>query len=550
VFIGTDLESTHKPSSIGTILGLSLRPYAVLSFRTILRHSALDAESRVLSKRENICYETIILSGEVVSVCFDYFLGYTDNCCNSNGEGDGVKNMNNCMLLLLSIIVVLSASCSSNSMRPFAEKFANISRNSGGSYSPTVLLDKFDNPHIFWLDGTYSKSSGSSNIMYVKWNGTNWVTMDGTKYNPNTGNAVFMKDYTFMLEIPSYDIDSSGNAHVTWGDLKVIYYVRSNGVDWVTATGELFEPDLESGIISDPEKSSFCSTTIIDDNGSPHISWFQDHELVCAEFNGKEWEIIETPVGDNHRMSYLPHFTINSKNEPCISWLEVETEGDEFNELHLIRWENNEKWVTLSGETYDEEIKNSNVCTNIDFLPKKINYFSNSNNDPLLYWLNDNYDRQEKERYYTTNPNKDIPIYTKWNNTNWVTKNNSVNIASSNIQNFGTKIKNYKIALDDNGNPHLIWKINKDTQICYIKWNGVNWVCADGSIYDPQNKEHTFVYPAEYVNFYNNITRTSFAIDSNNNPHITWSDMNNGSIEIYYLKWDGENWVTFTNNSD
>ncbi|MCK5743352.1 MAG: hypothetical protein KAH30_01280 [Caldisericia bacterium] len=538
------MESTHKPSSVGTIF----------------RHSWLDQESRVLSKQENICCETVILSGEVIVVYFDYFLGYTSDCCNSNGEGDDVKNMNKCMLLLLSIIVVLSASCSSNSMRPFAEKFANISRNSGRSCSPTVLLDKFDNPHIFWLDGTYTESAGS-NLMYVKWSGQNWVIMDGTKYDPETGNAVVIKNRTFLLEQPSFAIDKSGNAHVSWGDSidthrsSVIYYMKSDGSNWITANGELFEPGKESGIISDPEKSSWFTATVIDDKGNPHISWFEDHKMVCSGFDGEKWTTINTPVGDNPYLNKIPHFAINPSGDPYVAWMQSKMiENKEFNDVHLITW-NGAEWLTINGELYNEETGNSNVSNNIDFVTYEINLVSDSSNNPHLFWLDISYDNWIAEKGNNL-PDKFFPRYIKWDGSNWVTEENTVNISSTSIQNFDIPRNAYSFALDDNGSPHLAWRkafTKKDTPITYIKWNGSNWVCVDGSVYNPEDKENTnpaFVQTSEYADFFNNIVLLSNAIDSNGKPHLVWQDANKGSLEIYYLKWDGENWVTLTNNSE
>ena len=83
------------------------------------------------------------------------------------------------------------------------------------------------------------------------------------------------------------------------------------------------------------------------------------------------------------------------------------------------------------------------------------------------------------------------------------------------------------IALDSLGRPHIVWceTVNSspvDTfDVFYVYWDGGNWRCADGSIYSysslPSNPANVSDTDLESCHAF-------IALDSNDNPHITWSD--------------------------
>lgn len=90
------------------------------------------------------------------------------------------------------------------------------------------------------------------------------------------------------------------------------------------------------------------------------------------------------------------------------------------------------------------------------------------------------------------------------------------------------------VALDSNGYPHIVWfdETGGNMDIFYLKWNGSGWVDVDGS-------------GREAINISNNSTVSKYpklALDSLDRPHIIWED-GNANREIYYLKWNGSEWV-------
>ncbi len=101
------------------------------------------------------------------------------------------------------------------------------------------------------------------------------------------------------------------------------------------------------------------------------------------------------------------------------------------------------------------------------------------------------------------------------------------------------------LRLDSKGFPHIVWCEAYPGTIKYIRWNGENWVCADGSKYDSRLSK---TLPANVSRSQTDAIRPYFELDSNDNPHISWTDFRiGGDGYVYYTKWDGENWVCIDN---
>ncbi len=91
------------------------------------------------------------------------------------------------------------------------------------------------------------------------------------------------------------------------------------------------------------------------------------------------------------------------------------------------------------------------------------------------------------------------------------------------------------VAYDSLGHPHIAWfdESEGNMEIFYLKWNGYAWVDADG-------------HGRESINISQNSTISkypSIAIDPSDRPHIVWEDGGSSNREIYYLKWNGSEWV-------
>jgi hypothetical protein len=107
---------------------------------------------------------------------------------------------------------------------------------------------------------------------------------------------------------------------------------------------------------------------------------------------------------------------------------------------------------------------------------------------------------------------------------------------SVNILNTPENSGNPCVALDSSGTPYIVWQDSSpgNSEIYFLKWNGTEWVDADGWGQESINISNN-TGPSEYP---------SLCLDSSGNPHIAWQnyDYISGNNEIYYLKWNGMAW--------
>jgi hypothetical protein len=98
----------------------------------------------------------------------------------------------------------------------------------------------------------------------------------------------------------------------------------------------------------------------------------------------------------------------------------------------------------------------------------------------------------------------------------------------------GNTEMNSEIALDSQGRPHIVFVEYvgtgelSESYICYLYWNGTEWVDADGS-----GQESVHVY------YSLNAKQISFALNSLDQPGIAFSD----GANLNYLYYNGSAWV-------
>lgn len=128
----------------------------------------------------------------------------------------------------------------------------------------------------------------------------------------------------------------------------------------------------------------------------------------------------------------------------------------------------------------------------------------------------------------------------------------------------------YDMKLDASGYPCIVWQDSSDprdsstapraglpvanTHMYFVRWNGSNWVCQDGSVYNP-----TAAFPntAAQVPVPNNVWTPShprLALDNGGDPHIVydaWRPSSGGNYDIHFVHWDpvGIKWINNTGGS-
>ena len=345
-----------------------------------------------------------------------------------------------------------------------------------------------------------------------------WVDADGSgqesiNISTNTGNS----------ENPSLYLDSSRNPHISWFDStevdEEIYYLKWNGTEWVDAD----DSGQESINISNTVGSSYQPSLCLDSSGKPHIAW-KDYtpgkfEIYYLKWSGTEWvdaddsEQESINISNTSTDSYHPSLCLDSSGNPHIAWHDS-TSGN--NEIYYLKWDGTE-WVDADGSGQES----INVSTNTGSSEDPSLYLDNSGN-PHIAW------------HDSTSGNEEV-YYLKWDGEEWVDVAGSSAKESINVSNRPGDSGYASLCLDNAGNPHIAWYdfASGNNDIYYLKWNGTEWVDADGSgqgSINVSNNDGISIHP-------------SLCLDNSGNPHIAWHNSHSENNEIYYLKWDGEEWV-------
>ena len=450
---------------------------------------------------------------------------------------------------------------------------ANVSKTNGTSWDPSVALDSLGNPHIVWEDCT-----NGLRAVYIKWDGQNWVCLDGSIYSPmdymDYANPAYVSARGKYIEKVSIVLDSSDNPHLIWHDRYTkddtensgvdVIYIKWNGKNWVCADGSVYDQNntkkSNPANVSKDKLEPEYSYLALGSSGFPHIVWeYGKHhidskykEIYYIRWNGENWVCadgsnVHNPenlsisnsanVSQNESDSYEVSFALDSSDNPHISW--CDGSYDEGYDICYVTLKEN-KWVCIDGSLYDPLTGNCNISKTLKGSGKP-SLAIDSLENPNIAWSDSSFDNQEI-------------IYIKWNGSNWLCADGSIydstNQKLSNPANVTNNVNNSSnpfLSLDANDNPHLTrYEFDKDgIELYYTFWDGDDWLCADGSLYQSvglTEPNRASFYKSKY--HYSEYPR--IVIDSLNNPHVVWQGSSFGEKgDIVYIKWDGNSWICF-----
>lgn len=139
--------------------------------------------------------------------------------------------------------------------------------------------------------------------------------------------------------------------------------------------------------------------------------------------------------------------------------------------------------------------------------------------------------------------------FVRWNGSNWVGANglpyNPENGENANVTRNDGWSANMDMHLDSLGRPHISWFDNSyGSSICYVYWNGSNWAGANSNTYDPDNGQNAFVsYSIPGDSGFPSGNTSALEIDSSGKPHLVFDHNVDDTRQITYLKWNGLDWV-------
>jgi len=182
---------------------------------------------------------------------------------------------------------------------------ANISRNSGLSVRPRIIVDKNDNLHLAWKDSNF----GSGEILYSHStnHGESW---DLPKNISN--NADESRNLTIT-------VDSSNNLNIAWQDGSSGYYEilfsrsTDNGVTW----------SVPITITNSSGHSGFPNITA-DSAGNLYIAWEDSTgqtEILYSrsEDNGATWSLPKN-ISNNATLSMRPSIIVDALFSLHVVW--------------------------------------------------------------------------------------------------------------------------------------------------------------------------------------------------------------------------------------
>jgi hypothetical protein len=430
----------------------------------------------------------------------------------------------------------------------------NVSNMPLYSGHPAIALDSMDRPNICWSQ--QDPDDDSIDIYYAAWNGTQW-----TGASSPSPEKIYNSIYDSLW--PYICVDASNRPHITWADgpdwARDIYYLKYNGSAWVDAAGI-----GTAGInISNTEDYSAWPKMDIDSAGHPHIVWEEDRDggqnIYYLHWNGTQWVDVDgmgqdkIDISKTYHYATVPMIKLDAADIPHVIWSEGAAETCD---VMCVKW-NGSDWTdeTGNGDAF-KDVYHDNINSEWQ------SFALDKNGYPHIAW-SDGIIFQEHDIFYlhwkpegtptvspTFNPyGTAYPTATDTKSstlTPTITMTSTITPVPAAVifpdpcwaDADGTGSENDPISsgssplmkLDSSGRPHIVWVYNGS--VYYMKWNGFNWVDADG-------------YGTESIKISGTVFGSAapdMVLDSMDRPHIAWTGFFTNYRYVYYLTWDGASW--------
>jgi hypothetical protein len=370
----------------------------------------------------------------------------------------------------------------------------------GTGNKPVLKLDSAGRPNICWQNG--------GSIYFMKFNGMQWVDASGS-----AGGSFKVSGDVFSCDAPDMVLDSLDRPHIAWTGFfttwTLAYYLWWNGSAWADVND-----DANQLMVSVPVVEGGYARNLslaIDSMQRPGIAWadfpqnltWTVKDIYYFKWNGSDWvDAAGTnrdagAVTDHTQDCEYPSLLFDASDAPHIAYTYNNSN------IRYLYWKNS-AWVDASG---------TGITSAIDAVTNAGAAASGAPSlglGPSLY--------PEISFPCITGGNTN-PCFVRWNGSSWQDADGNVGETALNLP-FITGVENTDMVLDASGNPCIAAQASGG--IYYVKWNGSQWVDADGSGIESDSALN------KTVSGY----KISLARDSAGNPNIVWDDQG----AVYFLR--------------
>ncbi|MBD3227465.1 MAG: hypothetical protein GF329_04680 [Candidatus Lokiarchaeota archaeon] len=421
--------------------------------------------------------------------------------------------------------------------------------NDGNSNSPSIKVSSGGIIHLVFSDNTegpWTVGSSETEIFYM-----NYSTSQGWS-NATAMSGLGINNWNNLSSInPSMVVGFGGEVNVIWSDNSDTEWKSSNEYEILFSQYTINPGWTNATVISDTRylndnKSRYPSIAVGLD-GTVHAVWqdwsnfsgligdnFEDCEILYSNYTDITGWSVPIVISDNsslwsHRITEEPDITIDKNGVIHVVFEDRSILG----QVRIM-------YVNYSSSSWSDPVSITGVAPN-DWLGNafspKIAADDIGNLHLVFHTFYNDYDI-----YYMNYTGGD-----SWSNATLI---------SDDENNWNTGLsRDPEIALDNSGNPHVVWEDRTDSpgewgidnEIFYTnRTPGVGWINATA-------------ISGEGLNSWNNLTSQSpdIAIDSSGTIHIVWEDQTLGpwtnfiEPEIFYANWSaGNGWSNATAISD
>ena len=255
----------------------------------------------------------------------------------------------------------------------------------------------------------------------------------------------------------------------------------------------------------------------LDSQSRPHLLFQQNpgtgQRIYYLKWNGSAWvdadgagqeSVLLTQSGT---FSGSPSLVIDKNDLPHVSWLRTS--------IYYMRW-NSSAWVDADGSGTESILAASTANYSMSKPVLKVD----NTGTPQIAWVE-----------YVLVLEGD-PYYLKWNGSAWADADGSGQEAVAVSTTAGVNSDHINMELGPDGRPHIVWWENSTNKLQYLKWNGSEWVDADGTGRESGNVAVST----------GSVIAPSIKVDASGEAHVSWY-RGTAPTQLYYLRTLAGAWV-------